>query len=286
MADSGLRWYDYMQHTASAYSTPLSISFAFVATHNHFVLDRGGKVFKQSAPVIKLPAKATEIEHFALLGLLNSSVGMFWMRQVFHGKGQGGVGQESRAEWEEFREFTGTGLKKFPVANDDSNKVAHISEQLDLLARQFLNCDPKTCLLDFQESIGTLLAASRSLDADIWQQMVALQEELDWHIYRLYGLTDTELCFSGEMPLVNPGERAFEIALARRMAYDDIESTWFSRHGTIPITEIPAHWPEDYRQLIEQRLQLIESNPWIKLVEQPEYKRRWNRDSWDVRVSH
>ena len=25
----------------------LSIAFAFVATHNHFVLDRGGKVFKQ-----------------------------------------------------------------------------------------------------------------------------------------------------------------------------------------------------------------------------------------------
>ena len=55
MADAGLRWFEYMQHTPSAYSTPLSIVFAFVATHNHFVLDRGGKVFKQSAPVIKLP---------------------------------------------------------------------------------------------------------------------------------------------------------------------------------------------------------------------------------------
>src|SRR5690606_22814897 len=54
MADAGLAWHDYMQHTASAYATPLSIAFAFVATHNHFVLDRGGKVFKQSAPVIKL----------------------------------------------------------------------------------------------------------------------------------------------------------------------------------------------------------------------------------------
>ena len=38
------------------FRTPLSIAFAFVATHNHFVLDRGGKVFKQSAPVIKLRA--------------------------------------------------------------------------------------------------------------------------------------------------------------------------------------------------------------------------------------
>ena len=43
--------------------TPLSIAFAFVATHNHFVLDRGGKVFKQSAPVIKLPEGATEDDH-------------------------------------------------------------------------------------------------------------------------------------------------------------------------------------------------------------------------------
>jgi hypothetical protein len=33
------------------------LCLAFVrATHNHFVLDRGGKVFKQTAPVIKLPA--------------------------------------------------------------------------------------------------------------------------------------------------------------------------------------------------------------------------------------
>ena len=39
--------------------TPLSIAFAFVATHNHFVLDRGGKVFNRTAPVIKLPPDAT-----------------------------------------------------------------------------------------------------------------------------------------------------------------------------------------------------------------------------------
>ena len=67
--------------------TPLSIAFAFVATHNHFVLDRGGKVFKQSAPVIKLPPDATEEDHLALLGLLNSSTACFWMKQVFYPKG-------------------------------------------------------------------------------------------------------------------------------------------------------------------------------------------------------
>ena len=75
------------------FRTPLSIAFAFVATHNHFVLDRGGKVFKQTAPVIKLPADATEEDHLALLGLLNSSTACFWMKQVFHDKGSSGIGR-------------------------------------------------------------------------------------------------------------------------------------------------------------------------------------------------
>ena len=62
--------------------TPMSIVFGEVATHNHFVLDRGGQVFKQTAPLIKLSPDASEDEHLALLGLLNSSTACFWMKQV------------------------------------------------------------------------------------------------------------------------------------------------------------------------------------------------------------
>jgi hypothetical protein len=118
MADAGLAWYEYMQHTASAYRTPLSITFAFVATHNHFVLDRGGKVFNRSAPVIKLPAGASEEEHYALLGLLNSSVACFWLKQVCHNKGstvdQKGA-RQTTMPFEDFYEFTGTKLAEFPI---------------------------------------------------------------------------------------------------------------------------------------------------------------------------
>src|SRR5690606_2422435 len=84
--EAGLEWFEYRSFYKSKRSTPLSITFAFVATHNHFVLDRGGKVFKQSAPIIKLPAEATEDDHFALLAYLNSSVACFWMKQVFYPK--------------------------------------------------------------------------------------------------------------------------------------------------------------------------------------------------------
>ena len=74
------------------------------------MLDRGGKVFKQSAPVIKLPAKASEDDHLALLGLLNSSTACFWMKQIFHNKG-GTVDDRRRASADraigsDFYEFT------------------------------------------------------------------------------------------------------------------------------------------------------------------------------------
>jgi hypothetical protein len=88
------------------FKTPLGIAFAEVATHNHFVLDRGGKVFKQTAPVIKLPAGASEDEHLGLLGLLNSSVACFWLKQVCHNKGgtvdHHGARSSRTEKWEYF----------------------------------------------------------------------------------------------------------------------------------------------------------------------------------------
>ena len=79
----GLSWWKWHQVALERLRTPLSIAFAFVATHNHFVLDRGGKVFNRSAPIIKFPSNATEDDHLALLGMLNSSTACFWMKQYF-----------------------------------------------------------------------------------------------------------------------------------------------------------------------------------------------------------
>ncbi len=45
--ERGLMWYEYGTTCRDKLRSPLSIVFAEVATHNHFVLDRGGKVFKQ-----------------------------------------------------------------------------------------------------------------------------------------------------------------------------------------------------------------------------------------------
>ena len=48
--------------------------------------------------------------------------------------------------------------------------------------------------------------------------------------------------------------------MARKMAAGELQTTWFERHGSTPITEIPAEWPEDYKRLVERRIELIETD--------------------------
>ncbi|MGZ0143365.1 BREX-2 system adenine-specific DNA-methyltransferase PglX [Rhodococcus qingshengii] len=280
--ESGLRWTEYGRLTVSKLRVPLSITFAFVATHNHFVLDRGGKVFKQSAPVIKLPEGATEDDHLRLLGTLNSSTACFWLKQNSHNKGNGGIGGGIGDEsWEPRYEFTGTTLQDFPLPATDA---LHRSRHLDTLAQQIAALEPSAAIMA-DGATNHVVTSSRTEHAHIRASMLAEQEELDWEVYRNYGLIDDELFLpAGQAPGITLGERAFEIALARKMAADETESAWFSRHGSTPVTEIPAHLPAEYRELVEKRLAAIESNPFIRLLERPEYKRRWADQTWNVKL--
>jgi hypothetical protein len=77
-----LPWWKWHQVTLDRLRTPLTIIFPEVASHNHFVLDRGGRVFNQTAPLIKLTPDSTEEQYLELLGLLNSSTACFFMKQV------------------------------------------------------------------------------------------------------------------------------------------------------------------------------------------------------------
>ena len=42
---------------------------------------------------------------------------------------------------------------------------------------------------------------------------------------------------SFEPPGIDLGQRAFEIVMARQMAAGELETTWFERHRSTPITE-------------------------------------------------
>lgn len=280
MIERGLSWYEFQELYSAKLRTPLSITFAFVATHNHFVLDRGGKVFKQSAPVIKLPPAASEDDHLGLLGLLNSSTACFWMKQVSYPKGGDHVGKEgarvSRTLWEDRYEFAATGLESFPLASPPPLGLAH---RLDALAQAFAANLPATACASATPTRRALDDARACREA-AQGEMIALQEELDWCCYGLYGLAAQPPEHAGPPPL-KLGERAFEIVMARRMASGALTSVWFARHGSTPIIEPPAEWPADYRAVVERRIALIESDATIGLVERPEFKRRWLSQSWE-----
>ena len=83
------------------------------------------------------------------------------------------------------------------------------------------------------------------------------------------------MTYAGSLDTLSLGERAFEIALARKIAAGEEKSAWFERHGSTLITELPVAWPADYRDLVQRRLEVIESEPFINLLERPENKRRW-----------
>ena len=118
--------------------------------------------------------------------------------------------------------------------------------------------------------------------------MIALQEELDWQCYNFYKITTEELWLSNpdDVPRIKLGERAFEIIMARKMAAGELETAWIDRHGSTPVTEIPSHWPRAFRELVKNRIRLIESDKNIRLIEQPEYKRRWAVAPWDKQVQN
>ncbi|MGW5396856.1 BREX-2 system adenine-specific DNA-methyltransferase PglX [Streptomyces sp. NPDC003952] len=284
IADAGLQWWDYMQYTSSAYKTQLSITFAEVATHNHFVLDRGGRVFKQTSPVIKLNPNASEEEHLRLLGLLNSSTACFWLKMACQDKPSNGVGRGLESEkWTVRYQFNGSNVERFPLPAAYPTALA---TALDVLAQQLSAASPTALAAQATPTTGSLREA-RATWHSTRAKMIALQEELDWQVYSLYGLHSDDLRVSDDpddlsIPEVFLGERAFEIALARRVAQEGAETDWFRRHDSTPITEIPAHWPSPYRAVVKKRIEAIESSRAIDTIESPEFKRRWLSETWDA----
>ncbi|GAB2500767.1 BREX-2 system adenine-specific DNA-methyltransferase PglX [Nocardiopsis aegyptia] len=284
LRDRGASWYEWREFYSSRLSDHGVIAFPLVATQNSFVYERGEVLFRHSVSVIKLPEGATEDRHLELLGVLNSSAACFWLKQVSQPKGGSGIGRGVQdEEWENRYEFTGTKLQEFPLPR--KLPLAR-SKEIDSLAQKLSSLEP-FALIESSTPTADLLKDSHAEYVATRQRMIALQEELDWDVYHRYDLiTDAQLAEltisdTSEVPSINLGERAFEIVLARKMAAGEATTEWFNRHGSTPITEVPSHWPDAYKQVVAKRIELIESDKNINLLERPEYKRRWQSESWE-----
>jgi len=272
----GLRWFDVGLFFSKRHATDLGIAYAEVATHNHFAMDRGGNLFNRTAPVVKLPSHASEDDYLEVLGQLTSSTACFWLKQKTKAKG-GAAG----IPWARTYQLNSSALNDFPLS---ASRLVDRSRFLDTLSQRFTEVEPSVVLAK-QSAAFDLLRDAEHQSKCVSSALVAEQEELDWEVYRGYGLIEDDLYMPvGEAPGISLGERAFEIAMARRIKAREVETEWFSRHGSMPITDLPSHWTDSYRSLVERRLAVIESNSLINLLERPEYKRRWAGESWETKL--
>ncbi|WP_372448034.1 BREX-2 system adenine-specific DNA-methyltransferase PglX [Streptomyces smyrnaeus] len=280
----GRPWYAHLENYPKKLVDPTGITFPFVATHNHFVLDRKARLFGSTAPVIKLPRESSEDDFLNLLGLLNSSTACFWLKQVSHNKGRPGAEQAGADEpWEHRFEFTGTKLGDFPLP---ASYPTELAIEIDSFAQRLTAISPAALIAPDRPTVtADALRTAKTEWTRARRTLVALQEELDWSIYATYSLTKDELVAPRlEMPDIDPAERAFAIVLARRAARGEVSTSWFSHHNhrLTPITELPDHWSDAYKAVVQKRIETIETSRAIGMVERPEYKRRWATEGWDV----
>jgi hypothetical protein len=273
--ECGDQWWTWYRWVPSKYRDPLTITFAEVATHNHFVLDRGGKVFKQTAPVIKLPTGFSEDEHLALLGLLNSSVACFWMKQVSHQKQMMGgdgirISEKSKVPYQ----FASTRLLELPLPEDWRSHP--LKSRLICLAREIDQLAHQTSFLRANDVVMRSIASGADV-ARAWSEAQAtrqsarsksiiLQEEIDFLCYAMYGLANDPTLLTDPFRwdvLIEAGARPFCILSQRNVEGFDVPSI------------VPVDWPEEMRAVWARRMQTIKDSSALRTIEEPHYKRRW-----------
>ena len=269
-------WWTWYRWIPDKYGTPFFLTFAEVASHNHFVLERGQKVFNQTAPVIKLPSGATEDDHLALLALLNSSTACFWMKQVSHQKQMtGGDGIRVASVAKVPYQYAGRALAGLPIPEaffdvQMQARFVELGRSLDQLGQEITNCDLQALLIDEVTSAKpNLQRRSEELQNRrrvLRRKSIFLQEELDFAAYVAFGLcTDDVLathdshCNEG----LEAGMRPFEIHDGKNL-------------DGFPVTDsVPEFSETEPARTWRLRLKLIEEDRNLRIIENSRYKRRW-----------
>lgn len=285
--EAGRPWWGYGQIPVERSRRAQSIAFAFVSTHNNFVMHRRGAVLNQHAPIVTLKATFSEEQHQAVLGYLNSSTVAFWCRLVMYPKGGATMGEGAIVTpypWMDRLEYAGNLLQQLPVPKleDLRAKLLDLVVAAEETVRQMAEQAPEKVVaatLASTPRLGALRDArtnSLAERARLRGILVSLQEEMDWRVYGLFGLPTVEAPSVDAVRVpVEPNHRPFEVRLARDVATDISASEWFRVHKREAPKEVGGSLADLYRQ----RLRLLddaEHGKHLRLLETPETKRRWS----------
>lgn len=285
LTDVGRPYWALPQLPVEKHRKARRIAWGFVATHNHFVIDRDTRLFKQSAPIITTPAD--EAGDQSLLGYLNSSTVAFWCRLVMFPKGGDQVGEGARLSktpWQDRLEYAGNLLQQLPVPKleDLSEKLLDLVLAAEETVKQMAEQAPEKIVAATLASSPTLAALREARTKSLAERarlrgiLMSLQEEIDWRVYGLFGLPTVEATSVDLVRVpIEANHRPFEVRLAREVATDVSASEWFRVHKR----EAPKDVGGPLADLYRQRLRLLddaEHGKQLRLLETTVSKRRWS----------
>ena len=144
-----------------------------------------------------MPEGATEDEHLALLGVLNSFDGCFWLKQNSHDKA------EPEAMGRGIQRSAGNGSIEFNGTNVAGLSAAAASCRWSVgvhsmgWRRKLAAHEPSPSMHGRTPDCRIARDGARG-PSRFRARMIAVQEELDWEVYRLYGLIDEDLTYGGD----------------------------------------------------------------------------------------
>ena len=303
--DMPVEWYEYTYTARRDWSIVASPAYAFISTHTHCVWIGFSAISTQTSP--RIISNLTSGTNELLLGLFNTSLMTFYLRQVSFPRGVEKDPVRKRYN------FNATGVNDFKIPLE-FQKPTSLSKSFLRLVNAMIDLSSQARSLSLSKlfeldseayhtwnsaldgyvaphpalypepvegfSTARELRAARdkliALRQDIRGRMIFLQEEMDWLAYEMYGLLKSKAPLAEaylsradyEAARLELGQRPFEIA------GKGYKGDWSKRYQPDPL-------PESLRPLTEARIAVMEANPDIALLEDPLYKRRWVPPDYD-----
>jgi hypothetical protein len=298
---AGRKWFEYFDPYSDRHALDSFAAYADIATHNHFVVFHDNRLLKDTAPLVILQ-RAGDAPLIA--GLLNSSLALFWLKQVCFNKGAGEDEHRDRFEF---------ATKKVRQLRIPASAVSALQgkrhDLMESLIKLSAECSesglelPSLALMkSFErrgeaydtwnaslpgyvkphkelqpaftstEDLHNRFARGIALRNQLRAEMIARQEEMDWLVYVAYEL------LSADDPAAKVEEEPAPLDQAQRPF-----RLWAAADGDFAraVKLIPADWPKARHELWQGRLTAIRDNEHIRRIEQPVYKRRWD-EQWKV----
>jgi hypothetical protein len=304
-AEAGKQWFEHFDAYPDRHALGTFLAYADIATHNHFVGFNEDRLLKDTAPLVALhDTGALPL----VAGLMNSSVALFYLKQICFNKGAGSSEHRDRFEfatkkvkqlrvptviadaldgksnalaeglaalarecWERGHELPSITLRKLFEKADEAYHTWNASLPGYLRPHKDLDA-PFSSTNDLEKNF----ASAQEIREKLRREMIARQEEMDWLVYAAYGLigedhpaAQTLAASDTDALQLNREERPF-----RLWSKADCD---FEKAAAL----IPSSWSASKKKLWRARLEAIRDNEHIRRIEQPVYKRRWD-EQWKV----